>query len=247
MARRKGPIAIGIGTFAFAIFLMFPARVAVHWFAPEQVQVNGISGSIWSGEVAQGSAGNVYFSDLKWTFKPLQLFLGKVAVDSNVNTRAGRISSTASVSITGTVKLADLNGNLVLSAIHPGFRSNRIDGTVKINMKFVELQNGFPGDALGSIDVENLVAGALGPDSLGDFHADITTSDAGILAEVKDKDNEASIDLEGNIMLSPNRDYQFIGNIGATGSTPPAIRQNLRFLGTPDANGQYPFRFEGSL
>ena len=224
---------------------MFPARVAVHWFAPEQVQMNGISGSIWSGEVTEGTVGGVYFSDLSWKFKPLRLFLGKVAVDANLNTKAGRVSSTASVGITGVVRLTDLNGNLVLSAIHPGFRSNRIDGTVRVNMDYLELQNGFPSDALGAIDVANLVAGVLGPDSLGNFHADITTSEAGIVAAVTDA--EASITLNGNIVLSPNRDYQFIGNIGATGATPPAMRQNLRFLGTPDENGQHAFRFEGSL
>ena len=245
MLYRKGLIAIGLITFAFASLLMFPARVAVHWFVPAEVQLNGIGGTIWSGNAAEGNAGGVYFRDLDWSFKPLHLFLGSVAADVTVNTNAGRISTGAAISLTGAVTMNDLRGSLVLSAIHPGFLSNRIDGTVRMDMQSLKLINGFPTEAVGTIDVANLMAGALGPDAIGNFHADVSTSDAGIEALVEDAG--AVVDLTGSITLSPNRDYRFTGLIGATPETPPSMNQNLRFLGSPDANGKHTFRFEGSL
>ena len=74
-----------------------------------------------------------------------------------------------------------------------------------------------------------LVAGELGPDSLGNFRADFTTEDHAIVGLVVDAG--AVLDVTGTISLTDDRAYSLIGFVAPNNETPPAINQNLRFLG----------------
>lgn len=245
LINRKRSLVLGIVTFLIGTILLFPARVAYQWFAPESVRLNSINGSVWSGNVSEGLVGGVYFTNLNWTFKPLSLFVGQLSFDTSVNTTAGQISTIASVGVTGKVSLSDFIGNLALAAIHPAIQANRVDGTLNIQMDTLVLTNGWPTRAEGTISIGNLVAGAIGPDPLGNFRAQITTEESGIVGLVED--TGAILDVTGTLQLSGDRSYSLIGFVAANNDTPALVNQNLRFLGSPDQNGQRPFRFEGSL
>lgn len=242
---RKRTIIIGIVTFLIGTLLLFPARVAYQWFVPEPVKLSGIDGSIWNGRASTGVIAGTYFTDLQWSFKPLAFLTGQLAFDTSVNTVAGQISTTAGVGITGAVSLNDLVASLSLATIHPALKANRIAGTVNIQLQKLVLKNGWPIKAEGSIGVGNLVAGAAGPDSLGDFRVEITTEDSGIVGLVEDVG--AVLDVTGTLQLTDDRGYSLVGYVGANSETPASINQNLRFLGSPDQNGQRQFRFEGTL
>jgi general secretion pathway protein N len=225
--------------------MFFPARIAYQWFVPEPVKLGGIGGSVWSGQAGEGLVAGIYFTDLKWSFKPLSLLTGHVAFDTSVTTTAGKISMATAVGITGNVSLTDFVGSLSLADIHPALRANRIEGSVNIQLQKLVLSDGWPTEAHGSVGIGNLVAGAIGPDTLGNFRADITTEDSGIVGKVKD--TGAVLNVTGTLQLSEDRSYSLVGFVSANGETPAMINQNLRFLGTPDQNGQRQFRFEGSL
>ena len=242
---RKRIIIIGIVTFLIGTLLLFPARVAYQWFVPEPVKLSGIDGTIWNGKVSAGRVSGTYFTDLQWSFKPLALLTGKLAFDTSVKTAAGQISAAAGIGITGTVLVTDLVASLSLAMIHPALKANRIDGTVNIQLQTLVLKNGWPTEAEGTIGVGNLIAGAAGPDPLGNFRAEITTEDSGIVGLVEDAG--AVLDVTGTLQLTDDRSYSLVGYVGANSDTPASINQNLRFLGSPDQNGQRQFRFEGTL
>lgn len=242
---RKWLIAIGVVTFLVGTILLFPARAAYLWFVPEQIRINGISGSLWSGKASAGMVEGVYFTNLDWSFKPLSLLFGELAFDTSVNAAGGQISLRAGVGLSGKVSMSDIVASLSLAAIHPALRANRIDGMINIQMQSLVLKNGWPAEAEGSIGIGNLVAAAAGPDPLGNFRVEITTGDSGIVGLVEDAG--AVLDISGTLTLSDDRSYSLIGNVAPNNQTPVALGQNLRFLGTPDANGQRQFRFEGSL
>ena len=231
--------------FLIGTLLLFPARVAYQWFVPDPVKLSGIDGSIWKGNAREGVVGDVYFTNLAWSFKPFSLFAGQLAFDADVITAAGRISTAAGVGLTGNISLTGFVGSLSLAAIHPALQANRIDGTINISLQKLVLENGWPTKAEGSVDISNLLAGAVGPDSLGNFHADITTEESGIIGLVEDAG--AVLDVAGTLRLEGDRSYSLVGSVAANSETPPTISQNLRFLGSPDQDGQRQFRFEGSL
>lgn len=242
---RKWLIAIGVVTFLVGTVLLLPARVAYLWFVPVEIKLNGISGSLWSGKANAGLVEGIYFTNLDWSFKPLSLLVGQLAFDTSVNAAGGQISLRAGVGLSGKVSMSDIVASLSLAAIHPALRANRIDGMINIQMQSLVLINGWPAEAEGSIGIGNLVAAAAGPDPLGNFRVEITTGDSGIVGLVEDAG--AVLDISGTLTLSDDRSYSLIGNVAPNNQTPVALGQNLRFLGTPDANGQRQFRFEGSL
>jgi len=242
---RKSLIAIGAATFFAGALLLFPARVAYNWLVPDTVKLSGIRGSIWNGKVVEGSAGGIYFTGLSWRFKPLALFTGKAVFDTSINTTGGPISMSFGVGPGGRLSMKDVTGSLSLAAIHPALQQNRIDGMLNIQLQSLVLENGWPTEIIGSVGVGNLVAGALGPDSLGNFRAEFTTEQKVIAGLVEDAG--AVLDVTGTISLTDDRGYAMVGFVSPNDETPPAINQNLRFLGSADANGQRQFRFEGSL
>lgn len=242
---RKSLVAIGVATFVLCALLTFPARVAYLWIVPDDIRLSGITGSIWNGSAVEGSAADMYFSSLSWTFKPLSLFVGKLELDAKINTTAGPISASAGISFGGKTTLSDLVGSLTLAAVHPALQANRIDGLLSIQMQSLTLENGIPTAATGVITIGNLLAGMLSPEPLGNFRAEFTTRDDGIVGVVADAG--AILVVAGTITLGRDRAYLFTGSVAANAETPPALNRNLQFLGSPDANGRRQFRFEGIL
>ena len=245
MFSRNSLILIGVATFLLFAMLNFPARVAYNWFVPDDIHLTGLGGSIWNGSAVEGSVGDMYFRNLSWTFKPFSLFVGKLAFDAEISTNAGAISTSAGIGFNGKTTLRDVVGSLTLAAVHPALQANRIDGALNIQMESMTLENGVPTAATGVITVGNLQAGGLSPDSLGNFRAEFSTLDDSIVGVVEDVG--AVISVAGTITLGSDRSYLFTGSIAANAQTPPALNQNLRFLGSPDENGQRQFRFEGVL
>ena len=80
---------------------------------------------------------------------------------------------------------------------------------------------------------------------LGSYRAEFMTTESGVVASVED--SGAVFDLAGSLTLSPDRSFLFLGQVAATDQTPEKLRQQLRFLGTPNERGQHEIRFEGSL
>lgn len=245
MTSRKSLVFIGVVTFLVIVIATFPARVASAWLAPDQLRLGGVSGSIWNGRAAEVAFGDEYFSDLRWSLKPLHLLTAKLALDAELTTLAGRISMSLATGFGGTVKMTDVRGNLSVARMHPAFEANRISGNLDLSIDQLILENGYPSSASGQVTVNNLVAGTLNANPLGSFDAAVDTTVDGIVAIVSDAD--AVFDLAGTLTLGRDRSYLFVGDIAPTGNTPDSINENLRFLGSPDANGKRQFRFEGSL
>ena len=116
MNPRKALVTAGIAVFALGLVLNFPVRVAYHWFAPDTLQLNGLSGSLWRGSAAEGLVGNVYLRNIAWRFRPLALLGGKIGVDASADPPSGFLEARVAVSPTGTVTFRDVNGTLALQA-----------------------------------------------------------------------------------------------------------------------------------
>lgn len=224
---------------------MFPARVAYDWFAPDPIHLSGIDGSLWHGYAAAGVANGVYFTKLRWAFKPLALITGQVAFKISADTSAGNVSTSVAIGMGGQLSMSNLRARLSLDTLHPALHENRIGGVLNIQLQSLVLQDGWPSKARGSIGLGNLFAGAMGPASLGNFQVEFTTDVDGIIGTLTD--TGAIFDVTGTIQLSNDRTYSLVGFVAENSQTPAAIKQNLRLLGSPDQNGRRQFRFEGSF
>lgn len=245
MASPKRLILAGIATLIIGLISTFPARVAYQWFAPGELKLGGISGSIWRGAAAQGSAGGVYLTNIKWRFRPLGLLTGKLQFATSGNPASGFFDADIALGAGGSFTLSDVAAAVPLSALADAFPLSGIEGDVSLQFEELVIKGGVPVEATGTINIANLVSRYLAPTPLGDFRAEFQTADDGILGSVEAV--SGVLELAGTIRLTQDRNFKFVGQVAAKPNAPLSITQQLQFLGTPNSRGQREFRLEGQL
>ena len=235
----------GILVLLIVLLVTFPARVAYQWFAPPDLTLSGISGSVWSGSAAEGLAGGAYIQDIQWTLQPAALFSGKLAFDTVSRPASGTMDTRVAVGLDGSLTLSALRGTVPLDLVHPAFQQGGISGDLRLDFDTLTLQNGMPVEATGNVVVSDFFARDLSAGAIGDFRADFQTVDGAISGVIDDV--SGVLDIEGTISLAADRTYSLVGDVAARPSAPPSIEQQLRYLGSPDERGFRQFRFEGSL
>ena len=241
----KRLILAGIATFVIGLVMTFPARVAYQWFAPGELKLSGISGSVWHGSAAQGYAGGVYLADVNWSIRPLALLTGKLEFASTSKLASGFFDARIAVGIGGSLTLSDVSGALTLDTLAALLPLNGIEGDVRVQFENLVVKNGVPVEATGTLNIDNLVSRYLSPKRLGDYRADFKTHDDGIRGSVESI--SGILDLEGTIRLSRDRSYEFVGRVASKPSAPSSIGQQLQLLGSADSQGKREFRIEGIL
>ncbi|MBT8097131.1 MAG: type II secretion system protein N [Woeseia sp.] len=245
MTTLKRLLLLGAAITLSGLILMFPARVAHHWFSPPELQVAGITGSIWQGGAAEATLAGVYLSDLSWSFSPWSLLRGRLAYEVAAQPVNGFVELDAAVGFLGTLYIDALNAALPISALAGPLRVEDVAGDVSLQLSAIRIKDGWPRHLEGRAAVANLKMRALAPGPVGDFQAEFQTSDEALVGVVEDV--RGMLELAGTLTLNPDRSYALLGRVGATTSATDAVKQQLSFLGTPDARGLREFRIEGAL
>lgn len=238
-------IVAGILVFVVVLVVTFPARIAYRWFSPPDVTLTGVTGSVWRGGAAEGLAAGAYLRDIRWRFRPASIFSGQLAFETSSNPGAGKLDAVVGIGFDRVLVLKDLSGDVPLDLVHPALSQNGIGGNLQLRFAQLQIVDGRLLAADGTIRIEGLFVPALSAAPLGTYKADVTTTADGIAGTV---DDEAGVvDIEGTLSILGNGSYALLGNVAARPDAPPSIEQQLRFLGSPDARGMRPFRFEGTL
>ena len=241
----KRYVFAGLLVFAIVLIVSFPARVAYRLFAPPDLSLCGISGSVWSGTASEGLAGGAYIRDISWRLRPADLLTGKLAFSTTSRPASGTMETDVAVGIDGSLTLSNLAGSVPLDLVHPAFQRAGISGDLSMQFEKLMIRNGLPVDVNGSVTVANMYAPALSAATLGDYQAQFVTNDGAISGTVEDL--SGVLDVIGTIAISPDRSYSLVGDVAARPGAPPSVEEQLRFLGSADDRGFRQFRFEGQL
>ena len=238
-------LIVGMVTLLTGIIVMFPARVAYHWASPPGVAIAGIDGTIWNGRAQEGEVAGLYLRNIGWRMKPLALFTGRLALAVEADTASGFINSDVALGAGGRAALENLTASLSLQTLQEILGMPGLDGAASLRFQRLEFEDGLPVAANGALEVVDVRVPIVHRAPLGGFRAEFFTQDTGIVASVEDAD--AVVDLAGTVSLGLDRTYQFIGQVAATSETPTDLRDQMRFLGTPNERGMYEIRLEGQL
>ena len=250
MRPRRGLVILGVLTLVVGIIALFPARVAYHWFiapsAEEQLlRMSGLSGTFWSGEARELSAGGVYLSDVRWNVKPLHLLTGKIVLALEASPVSGFVETDVIATLNGKLSLTNLTASLPLAPLAQPFRVPGLQGSASLQFDRITVTDGLPVAADGVLTVADFSAAKLFRGPLGGYKVEFFTQNNGIAASIEDTDGV--VDLAGSLKVNADRSYQFLGKVAAKANTPQALRNQFRALGNPDDRGQYELRLEGVL
>lgn len=248
---RASLLALGIGAYlAFAI-VSFPASIAQRWFAPGSLTLAGTEGTIWRGSVDYGGYEGLAFSDLRWQLHPTALLVGRIRLDAEARLTDGFLRTGLTVS-GGGVRFRDLAATTNLSALGSVVPLPGVRGNLSVSLDELELADGWPVAAAGSVRVANLSAPPLIPVtgvssiSLGDYSARLTTTDsAGIEAVVSD--DGGPLELSGQADLRSDRSYHLTSKIRPRADASPELIEGLEFMAPADAEGWHEIEQRGTL
>lgn len=241
----KRLIIPGLITFVIVLVATFPARVAYTLFAPTELQLSGIAGSIWSGTAVEGLAGGAYVRNIVWKLEPASLLSGDLGFTLSCNPMSGTINADLAVSPNGTLIFSRLNGNLPLDLVHPALQQSGVRGDINLEFDQLVIRNGVPVSAEGVVTINDLFAPDLSNSRIGDFSVTFQSTDGSIRGDIADLNGV--LDVSGLITLNPDRIFTVVGLVAPTPQTPSSIINQLRFLGSANERGQHDFRFEGQL
>jgi len=235
----------GAVVFLAGVVALFPARVAYSWFAPDIVRLSGVSGTLWRGRAQEGQIDRLYLRNLDWTVRPSALLRGALALDVSVSPAGGFIEARVELSVSGAVRLTDVNAGLSLDALRSLLPLANIDGNLRVQLDRLVVEDGIPSDAEGSVEVVALTIQPLSRTPVGSYRIRFSADGGGIAGSVEDIDG--MFDVAGTIRLDAERNYELRGLIVPTPEAPPGVVRQLQILGSPNERGQREFRLEGSL
>ena len=238
-------VIASVVTLLAGLVVSFPARVAYHWFAPPGIALSGISGSVWRGTARQANVSGLYLGELRWRLRPLDLVRARASFDIDASPAGGVLDGNVAIGIGGDVYLADTRTALPLDAITTLLQMPGLRGTATADIERLHLSDGLPVAADGNAEVRGLVLPLVSPQTIGGYRIEFFTQEDGVVASVEDTDGV--VDIAGRLLLSDDRSYEFLGQLAPKPETPSNVADQMRFLGSPNARGQYELRLEGTL
>jgi general secretion pathway protein N len=247
MLRGRGLLLAGVLAMLVALVALFPARVAYHWFAPDAVRVSGIDGSIWQGRAAALDAAGVQARDFSWRLRPLRLFMGELRYSISASPTSGFLDGELEIGIGRAVTIygRNVSGALPLQMFAGASNVRGLAGSATLQLDRVEVRDGAPVVLIGVLEVADLLVPMVNQASIGGYRAEFATQNSGIVASLEDTDGV--VDLAGSLQLRPDGTYTLLGQVVPKANAPERLKQQMRYLGTPNERGQYELRVDGEL
>lgn len=243
----RGLFIVGSLTLLISLFVHLPARISVNWFAPDNLLISGVSGTVWTGSASEASLEGIYLSDVKWQLKASGFLTGRLSYRVQATTVSGDLSSDLSVSFSGALSMTELEASLALDPFANMIGVPGMTGAASLSFVRLEIVDELVTFADGTADIANLVVPILGKESMGGFSAKFTTQNNGVVANV-DEAADGVIDIvEGILRINADRSFAFISQVKPNARTPQRILQQLQYLPSGAEEGQKELRLEGVL
>lgn len=236
---------IGLGVLAYCYFLLanFPASATYQYFiAPldrgKKLNLQGLSGTLWSGQAAQARIAGLNFGKLGWDLKLLSLFTGKLGMDLQTVGTDSRIQAQAQASIDQTLIVDKLTGKLPAQMLMPLFYGFpvAIAGQISADIKHAEIKQGKRIDVEGKMVWHAASLTAPQAVELGDLFVAMRPNKDGTKLLLSDQGGPLTLD--GTIQLKHNGQYKLNIYLGSRDKNKTALSNGLKMLGRTNPQGK---------
>lgn len=233
-----------------SLVIFAPARL-VYYFLPETsaAQLNGVSGTLWSGNASQLSWQNQPLGKLQWKINPLHFIKLRAGGHFTLTSPTMKVDGNATINRNNNIIITDSKATIDVSALPlPVQAANMVKpvGTLKADIISLDISDTLVNTA--DIDVVWKNAAIVDPMNvqLGEILLDINGANGdlnGLLSGAKNN----PITLDGSIDLLQGTDFKTDIKITPTNSTPDDILGLLPLIGRPDAAGAVSIKYSGKL
>lgn len=256
--KRTALMAAAAGAaFLIVILARFPARWAAG-LLPHGTACAQLGGTLWSGTCTGLLLDGMPLGDLSWSAHPLKLLAGKVSLSVALALPSGTARALLTVSPTGALTAQGVRASLPLSRalfaqlppntqglvaidlalLHfDGKRITALRGELEVHGLTVQgellgdYRVSFPAESGGSIGASTASVPGFGGDSAG----------AGAEPTGRLEDLGGPLAVQGTVRLTREPGFVVAGLVAARANAPRDIVEDIRFLGSPDAQGRRPF------
>jgi general secretion pathway protein N len=247
--KRIWPLAV-LGVLAYIAFALItlPASVVVGRLAPYGIKAAGVTGTAWNGSAQVVQVGPTNVGALSWDLHMLPLLTLRAVADVKVQRSDGFAQGTISAG-RERIELENMSAALPISALPPQVAPGGWAGS--LNAKFAQLvvENGWPTNATGTIEVVDLTGPARKPVNIGSYQLKFPAeaSTPGVLTGALN-DTGGPVQITGTIQLkAADRSYVLDGMVATKPDAPADFARTLEFLGPPDAQGRRQLSVAGTM
>lgn len=249
-------LALGLGAFLAFFLNSFPAATVLRWFAPADLRLAGVEGTVWSGQAALASVPGLPLRDVRWNVRGWTLLVGRLSGRVGARLADGFVDTEFSLPIfsagSGSVTASQTRISTSLPTLRNVLPVSGALGQTSVNLDELVLEEGWPRRIVGTLRISGLqvepFAGA--GDTmirLGDYEVTFAESPSpDIMAAIRD--TGGPLELNGTLTLTPNREYLVEGSLATRPEAQRELIQGISImLPEPDASGRRSFSFPGSL
>lgn len=234
-----------LGVVAYVYFLLanFPAGAGFKYVvAPldrgKAVNLQGLSGTVWSGQAAQARIAGLNLGKLSWDLKLLSLLTGKLGVDLLSVGSDSRIEGKVQARFDQTLLLDKLQGKIPAQTMMPllyGFPI-ALAGQIDADIQHAEIKPGQRLDVEGKVVWHSAALTAPQAVELGDLFVALRPDKEGTKLLLSDQGGPLT--LEGTIQVKHNGQYKLNIYLGARDKNATALSNGLKMLGRTNPQGK---------
>ena len=248
MNHRLRIAAAGAAAFLIVLIARFPARWAARAL-PRGTACLQLGGTLWSGTCTGLLAAGAPLGDLTWTTHPLQLLIGRLSVSVALALPNGTVSSRVELRPSGAITAENLRATVPLSHALIAQLPPDTQGLLQIDLASLH----WNGKRITAIQGDFSVRGlAVRGELLGNYRVSFPV-ESGISGGSADEpigrleDLGGPLSVQGTLRLTPAPGFVLDTLVAPRANAPRDIVQDLRLLGSPDAQGRRPFTTEVML
>jgi general secretion pathway protein N len=247
--KRIWPHAV-LGIAALLVFGLatLPAKVVLSRLAARGVQADGVSGSVWNGTAQILQVRGVNLGRVEWRLRALPLFLGRGSVEFKAVRPDGTLQAHL-IASRSQMRFEDLNASFPLSALPPNTVPGGWLGMLHLRLSSLELTQGWPAAAAGTLEVRDATGPANRPINMGSYKVSFPGDTPPAANELIGalSDTGGPLQVSGTVHLKNDGTFIAAGLVAARSDAPDQIAKQLQVLGAPDGEGRRPFTIENKF
>lgn len=245
---KKRYIILGSVVYLLALIMTLPANLIsqqINSIDP-RIQLSGINGSLWHGQIDLLFINNKALQDVEWRLQPLALLLGRLQLALIYADKENNIQLELAMGLGNSLQIRNLNGQ-----IRPAFVQSftpyavpSLHGTMIFRDVEVILAANHPQQADGEIEWRGAIVELGQKISLGDVLLSLEKTEAGIKAVLSEQSGR--VEGEASMLLSEDGHYNIDARFVPT-SKGRHLDRHLGLLLRKGPDGSYSRTLKGQL